>query len=210
MKRIAMAGLVVLAVALAAGGQEKSDARARVSDALAKGDTAAAQKILSELSAAQKPSTVAAAPAPTPAWNTTFEEIRACGFYPQETRLECVLDIKQPSGYGGPIGAFGSFEYVSFFVDWANDGFQTTDYVGSGIVNVTDGSAKTNFAVYRDFNPPGGPRTSIGGASTTTTTTGPTFRVLAKLSWAIPSITPGQPVVWGNELMFTIRMMPIR
>jgi len=206
MKRLLVATLVMLAIAMAAQSQEKSDARARVSEVLAKGDTTTALKMLTELSTNLKTSSVAAAPA----WNTSYEEIRACGLYPQETRLECVLDIKQQGGYGGPIGAFGSFEYVSFFVDWGNDGFQTTDYVGSGIVNLTDGSAKTNFAVYRDFNPPGGPRTSNGGASTTTTTSGPTYRVLAKLSWAVPSITPGQPVPWGNELVFTIRMMPIR
>lgn len=216
MKRTMFTFLVVFAFALTTQGQESraaaaaapNDIRARVSAALEKGDTATAEKLLGELTATLKPNLAAAAAAP--AWNTTFEEIRACGFYPQETRLECVLDIKLANGYGGPIGSFGSFEYVSFFVDWNNNGFQTTDYVGSGIVNVTDGSAKTNFAVYRDFNPPGGPRTSAGGASTTTTTTGPTFRALAKLSWAVPSITPGQAVAFGNELVFTIRMMPIR
>lgn len=216
MKRTVLAFLILFAVTLTTQAQEArasaaaaaTDAgRARVSEALAKGDTATAQKLLGELSANLKSPAAAAA---APAWNTSFEEIRACGFYPQETRLECVLDIKQAGGYGGPIGSFGSFEYVSFFIDWGNDGFQTTDFVGAGIVNVTDGSAKTNFAVYRDFNPPGGPRTSNSGASTTTTTNGPILRALAKLSWAIPSITPGQPVAFGNELPFTIRMMPIR
>ncbi|HEX2120401.1 MAG TPA: hypothetical protein VHL59_02060 [Thermoanaerobaculia bacterium] len=47
--------------------------------------------------------------------------------------------------------------------DWQGNGFQTTDYVGSGIVHITDGSGGTKFAVYRDFNPPGGPRTNDGG-----------------------------------------------
>jgi hypothetical protein len=205
MKRTIFAVLAVFTITLAIHAQERADARNKVSEALAKGDTATAVKLLTEISAGVKSSASA-----VPLWNTSFEEIRACGFYPQETRLECVLDIKQPGGYGGPIGSIGSFEYVSFFVDWANDGFQITDYVGSGIVNVVDGSAKTNFAVYRDFNPPGGPRTSNSGATTTTTTGGPTFRALAKLSWAIPSITPGAPVAWGNELGFTIRMNPIR
>lgn len=205
MKQTIVSILTIFVFALTAQAQDQTT-RAKVSDALAKGDTAGAQKILAEIAAAvQKP-----APGAVPVWNTGFEEIRACGFYPQETRLECVIDIKLAGGYGGPIGSFGSFEYVSFFVDWAGDGFQTTDYVGSGIVNVTDGSARTNFAVYRDFNPPGGPRTSNAGASTTTTTSGPMFKALAKLSWAIPSITPGQPVAWGNELPFIIRMMPIR
>ncbi len=207
MNKVLLAILTTFAMALAAQAQDKNEAaRARVSEALAKGDTAAAQKVILDLTANLKPGpTGAAVP-----WNTFYEEIRSCGFYPQETRLECVIDIKQPFGYGGPISAFGSYEFVSFFIDWQGNGFQTSDFVGSGIVLLNDGSAGTNFAVYRDFNPPGGPRTSLGGATTTTTTSGPIYKALAKLSWAVPSITPGGPVVWGNELQFTIRLSPIR
>lgn len=172
--------------------------RARVLEALEKGDTEGAEKIVAEIAEAAV------------AGNVFYEEIRSCGFYPQETRLECAIAIKQQFGYAGPIGSFGSFEYVSFFVDWHNNGFQITDYVGSGIVHVTDGSGGTNFAVYRDFNPPGGPRTNNGGPVTTTTTGGPVYRVLAKLSWFVPITNPLAPQVWGNDFFFTIRMMPIR
>jgi hypothetical protein len=62
-------------------------------------------------------------------------------------------------------------------------------------VNVPDGSGKTSFAVYRDFHPPGSLR------STPVTT----YNALAKLSWTFPSITPGAPVPWGNELTFRVR-----
>lgn len=209
MRKVLFSFLTIFVIALAAQAQDKNEAaRGRASEALAKGDTATAQKIIIDLTANMKQAPGAAAAAVP--WNTFFEEIRSCGFYPQETRLECVIDIKQQGGYGGGISAFGSFEYVSFFIDWQGNGFQTTDYVGSGIVLLNDGSAGTNFAVYRDFNPPGGPRTSLGGATTTTTTNGPIYKALAKLSWAVPSITPGAPVAWGNELQFTIRLSPIR
>lgn len=67
-----------------AQAQDKIEARARISEALAKGDTATAQKMLTELSAGVKPSAPAA-----------VATIRACGFYPHETRLKCVLDIKR-------------------------------------------------------------------------------------------------------------------
>ena len=177
---------------------EKEAARARISEALAKGDTATAEKYFAEVA-----KTVAQG-------NPFFEEIRACGFYPQETRLECIVDVKQAFGYGGPIGSFGSFEHVAFFVDFDGTGFQTTDYVGTGIVHITDGSAQTHFAVYRDFNPPGGPRTSNGGNSTTTMTTGPILRARAILSWMFPICNPNQVPVWGSVLDFRIRMMPIR
>ena len=177
------------------------EGRNRVLEALAKDDTAAAEKIILELTPVQ------AEPA---GGNVFFEQIRSCGFYPQESRLACTIDIKQNFGYAGPIGSFASFEYVSFFIDWHGNGFQTTDYVGSGIVHVTDGSGGTNFAVYRDFNPPGGPRTNNGGAVTTTTTGGPIFRAQAKLSWFLPITNPSTVPVWGNDFFFTIRMMPIR
>jgi len=34
------------------------------------------------------------------------------------------------------------------------------------------------------------------------------YNVLAKLSWTFPSVTPGAPVPWGNELQFRIRFQP--
>lgn len=175
--------------------------RDQVLDYLAKGDPASAEKVMSGANTA----------AVGAGGSIAFEEIKSCGFYPQETRLECTVAIKQPFGYGGPIGSLGSFEYVSFFVDWANDGFQITDYVGSGIVHITDNSSVTQFAVYRDYNPPGGPRTTApGGNSTTTFTTGPILKVLAKLSWFVPVTNPSVNQVWGNNFTFSIRMMPIR
>jgi hypothetical protein len=175
-----------------------NDPRYLAADALSKGDTATAEKIIADTGQT------------TAGGNVWYEEIRSCGFYPQETRLACAIDIKQNFGYAGPIGSFGSFEYVSFFVDWQGNGFQTADYVGSGIVHITDGSGGTNFAVYRDFNPPGGPRTNNGGAVTTTTTNGPVYRALAKLSWAVPVTNPAAVPVWGNDFFFTVRLMPIR
>ncbi len=207
MRNVLSLFLTVCAMTLgAAQAQEKNESlRARVSNALAKGDTAAAQKVMLELTANMKLAPGAAA---TPQWNTSFEELRACGFHPQQTRLTCVIDIKQQGGYGGGISSFGSFETVSFFIDWANDGFTITDYVGSGTVHLADGSETTSFVVYRDFDPPGSLlRSRVGGASTSTVTT---YNALAKLSWTFPSITPGAPVPWGNELTFRIRFLPIR
>jgi hypothetical protein len=179
-------------------------ARLKISEALSKGDTAGAEKVFAGLSTAKlAPSVIAGS-------NTAYEEIRSCGFYPQETRLECVVDIKQPFGYGGPVGSFGSFEFVAFYVDWDGNGFQASDYVGSGIVHMTDGSAKTNFAVYRDFNPRGGPRTSNGGATAQTVTNGPILKARAILQWNGPIAGPTAIPFWGNVLDFQIRLMPVR
>jgi hypothetical protein len=199
MRKLLFVAVSLFTFALAA--QTPDADRNRVLEALAREDTVAAEKIMVELTpASDVPS----------GSNVFFEQIRSCGFYPQESRLACTVDIKQNFGYAGPIGSFGSFEYVSFFIDWQANGFQTTDYVGSGIVHITDGSGGTNFAVYRDFNPPGGPRTNNGGPVTTTTTNGPIFKALAKLSWFVPVTNPATPPVWGNNFFFTIRLMPVR
>ena len=198
-----MRSLVLLATStfLLAGSVAAQDAnalRARAAQALARGDSAAVGRVTAELAQA------------APASNTAWEQIRACGLYAQGTRLECIVDIRQSGGYGGPIGSFGSFEFVSFFIDWHSNGFQAGDYVGSGIVQVSDGAAGTSAAVYRDFAPPGGPRTSNAGASATTVTSGPLFRARAILSWFTPVTNPAATPVFGNVLNFTIRMSPIR
>jgi hypothetical protein len=197
MKNVAFIAALSLFTINLAAQVTPDDGRNKVLDAISKDDTATAEKLILDL-------------APAAGGSVLFEQIRSCGFYPQESRLECTIDIKQPFGYGGPVGSFGSFEYVSFFVDWQGNGFQISDYVGSGIVHMTDGSGGTNFAVYRDFNPPGGPRTNNGGGVTTTTTNGPVFKALAKLSWFVPVTNPLAVQVWGNDFPFTIRMMPIR
>lgn len=176
--------------------------REKISEALSKGDLATAQKLLSPSANAVAEPSVA------------YEEIKACGFYPQETRIECVIDVKLQFGYGGPIGSFGSFEYVQMCVDWNRDGvFSPLESVGQGIVHVHDDpmyNPPWQYAVYRDINPPGGFRTSNGGNTTDTTTNGPTLRARAVLSWAIAPTDCNFIPIWGNTVNFNIRFDPIR
>jgi hypothetical protein len=152
---------------------------------------------------------------------TFWEEIKSCGFYPQETRLECVIEVKQRGGYGGPVGSFGSFEYVHLCVDWDNNGvFDTfsglgsTDSVGVGMVHVHDESAgerpSWHYAVYRDIDPPGGLRTDFGGAQAATVTVGPTRKAKAILSWLFAPTDCDYKPIWGSALEFRVRLDPIR
>ena len=53
--------------------------------------------------------------------NPYFEQLGCVGFYPQERRLEAVVHIKRPFGYGGNLGTIGSYEYVGFWVNWYGD-----------------------------------------------------------------------------------------
>jgi len=198
--------------------------RSAISDALAKGDVAAAALVLDRLersrtdtSGAVTESAVAAIPA---SGSITFEQIRACGFYPQETRLVCELDIKQKSGYGGNIGSLGSFEFVYFCVDWNCDGqFSASEATGMGIVHMHDESAGAGptwqYAVYRDIDPPGQPsplcrvRTGPGNV-TITQTNGPTHAARAILSWFTPATSCSYSPFWGNVVNFQMRLDPIR
>lgn len=191
--------------------QEQEDARrSRISEALSRDDHVTVEKLLAEAVAEQN-SAEAVAAGPVHG-SVAYEEIRACGFYPQETRLECIIDIKQNFGYGGPLETFGSTEYVSFCVDWNNDAvFQNTELVGQGNVVLHDGSGKTNYAVYRDINIPGGLRTRTTAPSTASTiTNGPILRARAMLSWVLPPTGCNFTPVWGNVLNFRIRLDPIR
>src|SRR4029079_16652581 len=47
---------------------------------------------------------------------TTYEELTCLGLHPDGNRLEGVVNIKRPSGYGGGTCTHGSIEYVRFFV----------------------------------------------------------------------------------------------
>lgn len=52
--------------------------------------------------------------------NTTFEEIGCVGFHPQSRRVDAVVYVKQPSGYGGDICSKGSQECVRFYLSYDN------------------------------------------------------------------------------------------
>ncbi len=187
--------------------------RSRMLEALGKGDFAAAEKIVSELQAQLQTNSALA----TQGGSIVFEELKACGLYPQETRLACVIEIKQQVGYSGPVGAVGSMEHVYFCIDWDNNGtFTQLESAGQGSVQMHDepqpASAKPPwvYTVYRDFNPFGGSRTSNSGTTATTVSNAPTFRGKAVLSWAAAPTGCDYIPVWGNSLVFQIRMDPIR
>ena len=208
-----LSAVTCTACAMAAGHKEAPkelmELRRSVSNLMAEGDAEGASSLLLSFDNSNIESSV------------FWEEITDCGFYPQETRLECVIEIRQPRGYGGPVGAFGSFEYVKFCVDWDNNGtfgtspaLGSTESVGDGIVHMHDESAGSappwHYAVYRDIDPPGGPRTTLGGASTSTEAQAITIRARAILSWTFEPTDCEYRPIWGSVHDFRIRLDPIR
>src|SRR4249920_325963 len=52
--------------------------------------------------------------------NKTYEEIGCVGFQPQAKRLDAVVYVKEPFGYGGGICTKGTQEHVRFYVSFDN------------------------------------------------------------------------------------------
>ncbi|HEX6900220.1 MAG TPA: hypothetical protein VF789_10925 [Thermoanaerobaculia bacterium] len=187
--------------------------RSRIIEALNRGNLAEAEKLFSQFSNA--PGKAAAQSI------KSFEEIAACGFYPQETRLECIVNIKSTGGYGGAPTGRATHEFVSFWVDWDCSGSYSADEaVGLGIVHMHDEVAGAppvwQYAVYRDIDPPGSlsdkcfMRTGPGGNPVMTKTRTLTLNARAILSWFAPVTSFNSVPVWGNVVNFRIRLDPIR
>ncbi len=90
--------------------------------------------------------------------NTTYEEIGCVGFHPQHERLEAVVYVKQPFGYGGDVCTPGTHEYVRFFISfdggatWSDQGMES--FTAHDIAEGTDGAKRLEYDVSRTINPP--------------------------------------------------------
>jgi hypothetical protein len=136
--------------------------------------------------------------------DTSFEELRCVGLYPEANLIEAVLTVKKPSGYSGSLCGSGSTEYVAFWIDFNDgNGFQ---YMGTPTVSVHDLQTipaegiqyavwiKKNLSKYR-VPCEAGPRIA---------------RLRAILSWETPP-PPGDPKyvpVWGNREECRVQLKP--
>src|SRR5712691_8479669 len=50
--------------------------------------------------------------------NTHYEELGCVGYHPQQKRLEGVVYVYQPSGYGTDICGAGTTEFVRFYLSY--------------------------------------------------------------------------------------------
>ncbi|MFD1612448.1 hypothetical protein ACFSCW_11615 [Sphingomonas tabacisoli] len=83
--------------------------------------------------------------------NTTYENLGCVGYQPQTERLEAVVYVNQPSGYGGGLCGAGTVEYVRFYASFDNGGSWTD--LGLGAFNAwdipqgTEGRKRLEYAV---------------------------------------------------------------
>jgi hypothetical protein len=89
--------------------------------------------------------------------NTTYEEIGCVGLQPQFDRLEAVVYINQPSGYGGDVCSPGTPEYVRFYLSTDNgatwDDLGLTSFTAYDIPEGTQGSKRLEYALTLEIDP---------------------------------------------------------
>ncbi|CBJ35633.1 hypothetical protein [Ralstonia solanacearum] len=139
------------------------------------------------------------------AGNTHYEELACVGFHPQQDRIEAVVYIYQPSGYGTDICGAGTPEYVRFYLSadngatWQDQGM--TAFQAHNIPAGTEGGKRLEYAVSLAAYP-----------ARKLCFVNPVIMVRAILSWNNPP-PPNQPnwtPVWGNVRDANILVEPRR
>lgn len=137
--------------------------------------------------------------------NTFYEEIGCVGFQPQFNRLDAVVFVKQPFGYGGDICSDGTPEYVRFYLTcdngatWQDLGL--TSFTAYDIPQGTAGAKRLEYDVTLQIHP-----------SKKFCFISNICRVRAILSWNVPP-PPNDPnftPVWGNVHDTYIQIDPLR
>jgi hypothetical protein len=133
--------------------------------------------------------------------NTSYEQLVCLGLDSPFDRLEAVLEVKRPFGYGGTICTNGTREYVRFYVDRFGNGVWHDVGIGSVVVHDIPGPKPLCYAVKLDFDP-----------FMRFCTTENIVKVRAILSWNAPP-PPNSPnfvPVWGNALTVEVQIRPRR
>lgn len=139
------------------------------------------------------------------ALNKTYEEIGCVGFQPQFNRLDAVVFVNQPAGYGGGVCGPGTPEYVRFYLSgdngasWQDAGL--TSFTAFDIPAGTIGPRRLEYAVTLQINP-----------SKTFCFIENFYLVRAILSWNVPPPpnTPAYRPVWGDIHNTHIQIDPRR
>ena len=90
--------------------------------------------------------------------NNFYEELGCVGFQPQLGRLEAVVFVKQPFGYGGGLCSQGTQEYVRFFISYDNgvnwQDLGMSSFTARDVPQGTEGGKRLEYDVSVDIQPP--------------------------------------------------------
>jgi len=133
-------------------------------------------------------------------YNTEYEELTCVGLDTNESALVAVINIKKPFGYLGNLCKKGSYEYVSFWIDWGSG----WEYAGTTSVNVHDISSipagGLHYAVYLPIDLSTKKVPCEQGAKIA--------KVRAVLSWNIPVFSPYSIPTYGNRMDTHVHIPP--
>ena len=137
--------------------------------------------------------------------NSYYEELGCVGYHPQQERLEAVVYVKQPSGYGTDICGPGTPEYVRFYlsfdggVTWQDQGM--TSFQAFNVPEGTEGARRLEYAATLRVNP----RSRFCFFD-------PIIEMRAILSWndPPPANSPNWMPVWGDRRDAKILVEPRR
>jgi hypothetical protein len=137
--------------------------------------------------------------------NTHYEELACVGYHPQQERLEGVVYIYQPSGYGTDICGAGTPEYVRFYLSfdngatWQDQGM--TSFQAYNVPEGTEGAKRLEYAVSLAVDP-----------KRKFCLFNPLIRMRAILSWnnPPPANQPNWSPIWGNVREADILVEPLR
>lgn len=137
--------------------------------------------------------------------NTFYEDLGCVGYHPQQEKLEAVVYINQPNGYGTDICGAGTPEFVRFYLSydngatWEDQG--VTSFQAYNIPEGTEGTKRLEYAVSLPVDP-----------SRRFCFFDPLIRVRAILSWnnVPPANTPNWNPIWGRVREATILVEPFR
>jgi hypothetical protein len=130
--------------------------------------------------------------------STYWEALKSCGYHPQREEANCVFEVRQRFGFGGPVGTPGSHEYLLFCAD-----------LGGGLVPI-----HTNGVHLNDESWGQPPRWSISATIQSNPrllslpNDGRTMRGRVILSWQIPPSSCNAQPIWGNQSDFRFRLDP--
>jgi len=133
-------------------------------------------------------------------YNTEYEELTCVGLDTNDSTLIAVINIKRPFGYLGNLCSKGSYEYVSFWIDWGSG----WNYAGTTSVNVHDISSipagGLHYAVYLPIDLSTKKVPCEQGAKIA--------KVRAILSWNIPVFSPYSIPTYGNRMDTHVHIPP--
>ncbi len=138
-------------------------------------------------------------------YNTHYEDLACVGYHPQQEKLEAVVYILQPSGYGTDVCGPGTSEYVRFYISydngasWQDQGM--TSFQAYNIPEGTEGGKRLEYAGSLSISP--NKKFCIAD---------PLIKVKAILSWnnPPPANQPNWIPVWGNAREAVIQVEPFK